>query len=56
MRPRLEADEVEDLYFAWLEENCKCDIEEEGCSCPDIESWWESYLSDLSEANEEEYA
>lgn len=47
---RLEDDQIENRYFEWLEENCKCDIEDNGCSCPDVDRWWDSYLQDIAES------
>jgi hypothetical protein len=42
-------DKLEDEYYKELEENCKCDIEEDGCSCLDFDDW-------LQEKQEEQYA
>jgi hypothetical protein len=47
---RVSHDEIEDMYFEWLEENCKCDIQNEGCGCPDVTEWWLAELDDLAEA------
>ncbi len=47
---RLSNHEIEDQYFEWLEENCKCDIQNEGCNCPDVNDWCLSEMDDLREA------
>lgn len=34
-------DRLEEQYFEWLDETCKCNIKEDGCSCQKFEDWWE---------------
>lgn len=34
-------DKLENEYFDWLEETCKCDIPEDGCGCLDFDDWFE---------------
>jgi hypothetical protein len=47
---RLNEEEIENKYFAWLDENCKCDIEDNGCTCPHIDHWWKDHLEELAES------
>ena len=35
----------EDIYYSWLHENCKCNIDEEGCSCMNFDEFF-AYRSD----------
>lgn len=35
-------DSWENQYYEELEENCRCNIEEDGCSCLDFDDWYES--------------
>jgi hypothetical protein len=33
-------DDLEDHYIAWLDENCKCNLEEDGCNCLSMDKWY----------------
>jgi hypothetical protein len=48
---RLSDEQIENKYFAWLDENCECDIEDNGCTCLNIDGWWKDYLQDLAESS-----
>jgi len=39
-------DTLEEYYAEYLEENCDCDIDEDGCSCKSFTDWF----SDMVEA------
>jgi len=41
----------EDDYFDWLEENCKCNIEEDGCSCLSFDEWLSMVLLEQEQTN-----
>lgn len=32
---------LDEDYSLWLAENCRCDLENEGCSCIDFDEWHE---------------
>lgn len=32
---------VEEQYYEWLEENCRCDLEDDECSCQSLEEYIE---------------
>jgi hypothetical protein len=36
-----ELDDLEEGYREYLEEECKCNIEENGCSCMNFDDWLE---------------
>lgn len=38
-----DVDDLEEMYREYLEEECKCNIEEEGCSCMDFDTWYEDW-------------
>jgi len=44
------------MYFKWLEENCKCDIEEDGCGCLDFDDWFKERQEDAVWGMEDETA
>lgn len=44
---------LEEEHSKWLEENCKCDLVEEGCSCIDFHDWLESMWEESADNHEE---
>jgi hypothetical protein len=39
---------LEEMYYDFLDENCKCNIEEDGCSCPDFNDWLDERREDAA--------
>jgi hypothetical protein len=41
MSYNIDLDDLEEMYREYLDEQCKCNIEEDGCSCMDFDTWFE---------------
>jgi hypothetical protein len=56
--PKWDDDKLDQEYADWLDTECKCDIQEEGCSCPNFDDWFDEKLEDYAESlcTEEQYA
>ena len=39
----MELDDLEEMYYEWLDEECKCNIEEDGCSCLKLDDWLDNF-------------
>ena len=37
-------DPLEAAYCRWLDKNCKCELEGEGCHCLEFLEWHEQYV------------
>lgn len=40
----------EEMYDEWLQDACKCNLDDDECTCMDFEDWFEDYQNDLAEA------
>jgi hypothetical protein len=38
---KIDLEVLQDYYAEYLETECKCDLEEDGCSCMDFDTWLE---------------
>jgi hypothetical protein len=52
----VDLEELEENYFEQLEESCKCDHLEEGCTCLTFDEWLQELEASYWEGYEEETA
>jgi hypothetical protein len=50
-----EGPDLEENYHEWLEENCKCNVEEDGCSCTPFDKWVANYYAYIGDSLYEDY-
>lgn len=48
-----DTDDLDEEYAEFLEENCKCNLEEDACSCKSFEDWFSDKLADYKECFDE---
>lgn len=52
--PKWDDDKLDQEYEDWIDSLCKCNIEEDGCSCLKFDDWFDEKLEDYAESLDEE--